>query len=398
MALFAKRTARMTASEARVLLKVIGHPEMISFGGGLPSPDSFPVSDIAAICKKVLEKHGPQALQYGTTEGYEGLRVSLARRMQKYGIGCDARDLMITTGSQQVLDLIGKIFLDPGDVAVVESPTYFGAFGAWNAYEPQYATIPMDDKGMVTGRLDALLTTLEREGKTVKFVYCIPNGHNPAGTTMPLARRKQLLRVAEKHKVLVVEDDPYAELFYEDHRIPPVKSFDRTGTVIYTSTFSKVLAPGFRLGWVIAAPHILQKLNIAKQGADLCSNTFAQYVAREYMDSGMMDRQIPKIRAMYKRKRDIMLAALEEHFPPGCTWTRPKGGLFLWVMLPKRINTTEMLHDAINAKVAYVRGEACCVDATCKNAMRLNFSNTADDLIEEGIKRLAKLIRARMRA
>lgn len=395
---YADRVKEMRASEIRELLKVTEHPEVISFAGGMPSPDSFPVSAIKKMVVKVLEKHGKQALQYGTTEGLESLREALAKRMKKFGIKCNKDEILIASGSEQAIDLIAKIFINPGDYIVVENPTYLGAIVSFNSYQARFIPIPMDEKGMITSALEE---ALKKCRKLPKFIYTVPIFQNPSGATLSLERRKHMLKLAEKYKIPIVEDDAYSELRYSGRSLPSLKSLDRKGIVIYLRTFSKILAPGLRLGWVVADKKILKKLVIAKQGTDSCTNTLSQYIADEYLRSGLIDKQIPKIRKMYKKKRDIMLKALKKYFPKEVKWTKPDGGLFVWVELPKYFDTEDtqdMFGEAIKEKVAFVHGAAFFVDRKGhKNTMRLNFSNADDKKIVIGIKRLAKIIKKRMR-
>jgi 2-aminoadipate transaminase len=393
---YADRTEFMKASEIRELLKLTENPDIISFGGGMPSPNAFPIKTVERITKKVLEKHGVQALQYGPTEGITPLREALIKRMKKTRkINCNLEQIIITSGSQQVLDLTPKILINPGDYIVVECPSYVGALSAFNCYQPSYIPIGMDENGMKTDALEEKIKA-NRE-KPIKFIYTIPAFQNPTGVSLSLERKKHLLEIAEQYDILVLEDEAYSELNYSGKSVPSLKSMDKSGKVIYTHTLSKVLSPGFRLGWLVANEEIIKKMSIAKQGVDLCTNMLAQFIAEEYIRSGYIDKQIPKIRKMYKKKRDIMIKALEKHFPEGSRWTKPEGGMFIWVSLPERIDTKEMFLDAIKAKVAYVNGAAFCVDGSGRNCMRLNFSNTDDDKIEEGIKRLAKIIKERLK-
>ncbi len=392
---YADRTKKMKASEIREILKITQNPEIISFAGGLPSPHSFPVKMIEKITDRVLERHGSQALQYSPTEGLKELRELLIKRMKKKGIKCNMDEIIITTGSQQLLDLTAKIFFNRGDYLTVECPTYLGALAAFNAYQPNYIPISMDDEGMKIEDLEEKLK--ENKKKPMDLIYTVPTFQNPSGVTMSLERRKQILEIARKYNLLILEDDPYSELRYSGKPVTPIKSLDKYDIVIYTSTFSKILSPGFRLGWVVANKEIIRKMVIAKQGADLCTNTFVQWIAEEYLRSGLIDKQIPKIRKIYKRKRDLMLKALKKHFPKGAKWTEPEGGMFLWVTLPGHINTKEMFQEAIKEKVAYVHGAAFCVDGKGHNTMRLNFSNAEDKKIDIGIKKLAKLIKKRMK-
>ena len=393
---YADRTNFMKASEIRELLKLTEDPDIISFGGGMPSPKAFPIKIVERITKKVLEKHGVQALQYGPTEGITPLREALIKRMKKTrGIKCNLNQIIITTGSQQVLDLVPKILINPGDYIVVESPTYVGALSAFNCYQPNYISISMDENGMKTDELEEKIKA--NKDKTIKFIYTIPEFQNPSGVSMSSERKKHLLEIAETYDILILEDEAYSELEYTRKRMPPLKSMDKDDRVIYTHTLSKVLSPGFRLGWVVGNEELIRKMAIAKQGTDLCTNMLVQFIAEEYIKSGFIDKQIPKIRKMYKKKRDIMLKALEKHFPKGSCWNKPEGGMFIWVILPDNIDTKEIFADAIKAKVAYVPGASFCVDESGKNCMRLNFSNTDDDKIEEGIKRLAKIIKERLK-
>ena len=392
---YADRTNFMKASEIRELLKLTEDPDIISFGGGMPSPKSFPIKFVGKIVKKVLKEHGPQALQYGPTEGITPLREELIKRMEKTrNIKCNLDQIIITTGSQQVLDLVPKILVNPGDFIVVESPTYVGALTAFNAYQPNYIPIQMDKDGMKT---DELEEKIKANKDKIKFIYTIPAFQNPTGVSLSLERRKHLLELAEKYDILILEDEAYSELNYSNKDFPSLKSMDKNDKVTYIHTFSKVLSPGFRLGWVVGSEELIRKIAISKQGADLCTNILVQFIAKEYLESGLIDKQIPKIKRMYKKKRNIMLKALKENFPEGSSWTKPKGGMFIWVTLPEKINTKEMFADAIKAKVAYVHGAAFCVDGKGQNTMRLNFSNTDDNKIEEGIKRLAKIIKERLK-
>jgi len=391
---YADRTSFMKASEIRELLKLTEDPSIISFGGGMPSPHAFPIKIIERITKNILEKHGTQALQYGPTEGLTPLREVLIKRMKKTRkIDCTLEQIIVTSGSQQVLDLIPKILINPGDYIVVECPTYVGALSAFNCYQPQYIPIHMDEEGM---KINELEEEIKINKDKIKFIYTIPNFQNPSGVTLSLDRKKHLLEIAEKYDILILEDEAYSELEYTREIIPSIKSMDKNNRVIYTHTLSKVLSPGFRLGWVVGDEELIRKIAIAKQGVDLCTNSFVQLIAEEYIRTGLIDKQIPKIRKMYKKKRDIMIKALEKHFPSGSCWAKPHGGMFIWVSLPNKINTKEMFLDAIKAKVAYVPGSAFCIDGCGRDCMRLNFSNTDDDKIEEGIERLAKIIKEKL--
>ena len=396
---YAQRTQRMKASAIRELLKFAEQPDMISFGGGFPAADVFPVEEFKRACNYVLEHKGADALQYGGTDGYVPLREMIARHTSAIGINVDIDNILITSGSQQALDLLGKIFINRGDRILVESPTYLGALQAWNAYGAEYITVPADENGMRTDLLEEAL----RIGP--KFIYVLPNFQNPTGTTLPLDRRQKVVELADRYGVPIVEDDPYGQLRYEGVDLPAVELLDSqmrmtsgnyTGNVIYLSTFSKILAPGLRLAWVIAPKEVIRKLSLAKQGTDLHTSTFNQIVAHEVGQHGFIDRHVKVIQDTYRIRRDAMLDALDEHMPEGVSWTKPQGGLFLWVTLPEQFNATEMLQEAICEKVAYVPGEFFHPDGSGKNTMRLNFSFCNPELINEGISRLGKAFKKKL--
>jgi len=394
---YALRTDGIGSSVIRELLKLTSLPDVISFAGGLPAPDVFPIEKFKEAANVVLTEMGERALQYGTTEGYQPLREMIARNATKYGIQISADNVLITTGSQQALDLLGRIFINRGDRVLVESPTYLGALQAWNAYGVKYVTIPFDEDGMQTDLLESRLRT------GIKFIYVLPNFQNPTGVTLSRSRRKELVEMANAYGVPIVEDDPYGQLRYEGEHLPPVVVLDDetrakefpiySGNVIYTSTFSKILAPGLRLAWVVAPTDVITKLVQAKQGCDLHTSTLCQYIAYQVANDAWMKTHIQMIRKTYKERRDVMLKALEENMPEGVKWTKPKGGLFLWVTLPETIDTTEMFNLAVKEKVAFVPGAPFYPLGGGKNTMRLNFSNSKPDLIVEGIKRLAKVIK-----
>jgi 2-aminoadipate transaminase len=397
---YAQRTQRMKSSTIRDLLKLTARPGVISFAGGLPAPELFPVEEFRKAADKVLELHGPQALQYSTTEGHPGLREMIVRHMARYGIVVGIDNVLITTGSQQALDLIGKVLINPGDKVLTEEPTYLGALQAFTMYGAEYITIPLDEDGLQTNHLDAAL----RCGP--KFLYVLPNFQNPAGTTLSLARRLELVEIAERHGVPILEDDPYGQLRFEGDHLPPLVVLDAEmrhcrnngkyrGNVIYLSTFSKTLAPGLRLGWVVAPTDVITRLVQAKQGTDLHSSTFDQMVVHQVASGGFIDRHVRRIREVYRRRRDLMLRCLERAFPDpslGVSWTRPQGGLFLWVELPESIDTTQLLEEAVEQKVAFVPGVAFHPLGGGHHTMRLNFSNASEANIEEGIARLGRVI------
>ncbi len=397
---YAQRVQRMKSSAIRELLKITSLPGVISFGGGLPAPDVFPVEEFMDACQRVLSTKGAEALQYGTTEGYMPLREMIARHTARYGISVSVDNIMITSGSQQALDLLGKIFINHGDRVLVELPTYLGALQAWNTFGAEYVAVPFDEDGMQTDELEKAL----RYGP--KFIYVLPNFQNPTGVTTSLERRKNIVELADRYGVPIIEDDPYGQLRFEGEHLPAVEVLDSemrginhgsyAGNVIYLSTFSKILAPGVRLAWVIAPAEVINKLVQAKQGSDLHTATFNQMVAYEVGRGGFYDKHIKKICAVYKERRDVMLDALEEHMPEGVQWTRPQGGLFLWATLPNGLNSTDILQTAVERKVAFVPGEPFYPNGGGTNAMRLNFSYSTPDKINEGISRLGNVLREYM--
>ena len=394
---YAHRTQRMGSSAIRELLKYTEQPDIISFAGGLPAPDVFPVEEFGSACQKVLHDYGSQALQYGTTEGYLPLREMIARHTIRYGIDVTADNILITSGSQQALDLLGRILLNRGDRILVESPTYLGALQAWNAYGAEYVTVQSDEDGMNTDALEEALRT------GPKFIYVLPNFQNPTGVTLSLERRNKLIDLADRYGVPIIEDDPYGQLRYEGEHLPSVVVLDNQfrgnsnpeyrGNVIYMSTFSKLLAPGLRLGWVVAPPEVIRKLVIAKQACDLHTATFNQIVAYEVGHGGFLDTHIHVIRECYGHRRDVMLGALDSYFPPGVEWTHPEGGLFLWATMPEDLDAAEVLQSAVKRKVAFVPGEPFHPCGGGKNTMRLNFSFATPENIQEGIYRLSQVMK-----
>jgi 2-aminoadipate transaminase len=397
---YAQRTREIKSSAIRELLKITQRPEIISFAGGLPAPDVFPVDRFQEACRRVLESNAHTALQYGATEGYEPLREMVARHLSRYCIRAKAENVLITTGSQQALDLIGKLLINPGDKVLVEAPTYLGALQAFNVYGADYLSVQSDDDGLRTELLEPSL----RLGP--KFMYVLPNFQNPAGTTLSEGRRHELVLLADKYGIPIVEDDPYGQLRYEGEHLPPLVVLDREnlrrddgyslGNVIYLSTFSKTLAPGLRLGWIVAPPDVIAKLVQLKQGADLHTSTFTQVVAYEVAKDGFLDEHVKLIRKVYGARRDAMLEALKHTFPAEVKWTHPQGGLFLWVTLPNAMDCQSLFEVALKQNVAFVPGD--CFYAAAANGeghrhFRLNFSYMPPDLIREGIKRLAVAVK-----
>jgi 2-aminoadipate transaminase len=395
--LYSDRAGKMRKSVIRELLKVAQDPEIISFAGGLPNPNSFPIDDLNTVILSVMKNSGKSALQYGTTQGLMDLRKAIAERAYKDGINdISADNVIITNGSQQALDIVGKLFLNPGDMALVGLPTYLGGINAFKSYESNLTGIPLDKHGMMVDVLEDTIKDLIREDIIPKFVYVVPTFQNPAGVVMPEKRRKQLIDIASEYNMVIVEDDPYGKLSYDIDHVKPIKAFDDEGRVIYLSTFSKILAPGFRLAWTIASEELTRKMIICKQALDLCTNTFTQYIANEFIRQGSLDLHILKINEMYKPKRDKMISAIEHNFPGDYTCNKPQGGMFAWVTLPEGIDTETMFLDAIKHKVAYVHGKAFHVDGGGERSLRLNFSYSSNDQIEEGICRLAKVIEERL--
>ncbi len=397
---YAMRTQRIKGSAIRELLKLTEMPDVISFGGGMPAPEVFPTEEFSVACEKVLREQGAQALQYGPTDGYMPLREMIARHSARYGIEVTPENILITSGSQQALDLVGKLFINRGDRILVESPTYLGALQAWNAYGAEYVSVPSDQDGIIISELEKAL----RFGP--KFIYALPNFQNPTGVTYSLERREKLVELADRYGVPIIEDDPYGQLRFEGENLPSIAFLDNksrdqnggySGNVIYLSTFSKTLAPGMRLAWVIAPAEVITKMVQAKQGTDLQTPTFNQIVAYEVAKNGFIDQHVLTIRKIYRERRDIMLEELEKNMPAGVTWTHPHGGLFLWLTLPEYMDTTTILQDAIAEKVAFVPGESFYPYGGVKNSMRLNFSNAKPEKIREGIQRLSIVVKKYLR-
>ena len=394
---YAHRIRSMGSSVIRELLKYAEKPDIISFAGGMPAPEVFPQEQLQVACNTVLAKHGEMALQYSPTEGYLPLREMITQRTARYMVEVTPKNILITSGSQQALDFIGRLFVNRGDYIVVESPSYLGALQAWNAYGAQYIPVPMDEDGMLVDQLEEAL----RKGP--KFIYVLPNFQNPSGATLSLERRKKVIELADKYGVPIVEDDPYGQLRYEGEHIPSLVHLDSefrgydgdcySGNVIYLSTFSKLLAPGLRLAWVIAPEQVIRKLVIAKQAADLHTATFNQYVAYEVGKDGFIDKHVNYIRSVYRERRDVMLEMMDEMFPSEARWTKPHGGMFLWGILPERIDAADVLKVALERKVAFVPGAAFHTTHTGANTMRINFSYSNPETIREGITRLGTTLK-----
>lgn len=390
---FAKRMEGLKGSEIRELLKLTEKPEVISFAGGLPAPELFPVEEMKEISKIVLEESGTQALQYSTTEGFNPLREQIAKRMNsKNKTNITRDDILITNGSQQGLDFAGKVFLDEGDVVLCESPSYLGAINAFKAYRPNFIEVPTDNNGMIMEELEKILETTEN----IKMIYVIPDFQNPTGRTWPLERRKKFMEIISKYEIPVIEDNPYGELRFEGYSLPSLKSMDKKGLVIFLGTFSKIFCPGYRLGWTCASQEILSKFIFVKQGADLQASSISQREVSKFIDLYDLDEHVNKIKEVYERRRDLMLNTMKAEFPEGIEYTHPEGGLFTWVELPKHLDSKVIMEDCLKNNVAYVPGGSFFPNGGKENCFRLNYSNMPDDRIVEGIKRLGGVLKQYM--
>src|SRR3954468_10573949 len=390
--LFAARTRGMKSSAMRDLMAVIARPEVISLAGGLPDTGAFPSSTLAAGMERVARESSAEALQYGPTEGLAGAKDCIVEVMEAEGIRADPEDMIVTAGGQQVIDLVARALVDPGDVVLAEAPTYPGAVPVFSSYQADVVQIDMDDDGMRVDLMEETLDRLEREGRRPKFIYTIPTFQNPGGVTMSLPRRRRLVEVARERELLVLEDNPYGLLRYEGTPVPTLRQLDGGLYVMYLGTFSKILSPGIRLGWVLAPPPVLEKINLGKQAADLCSSTLSQLMVTAYFEQARWRDYIESVAETYRARRDTMLDALAEHSPPSATWTRPNGGLFIWATLPDFIDTTDLLARALRDNVAFVPGEAAYLDGRGRTSMRLNFSGRDEDAIREGIRRIGEVV------
>jgi 2-aminoadipate transaminase len=390
--LFASRTKVMKSSAMRDLMAVTARPEVISLAGGLPDTSTFPPDTFAAVAQRIAAESCAKALQYGPTEGLDETKACIAQVMAAEGMRVAPEDLIVTTGGQQVIDLVTKTLIDPGDVVIAEGPTYPGAVPVFSAYQADVVQVDMDADGMRVDLLEETLDRLERDGRRPKFIYTVPSFQNPAGVTMSQPRRRRLVEVAHERELLVLEDNPYGLLRYEGDPPPPLLSLDGGVYVMYLGTFSKILSPGIRLGWVVAPPPVLEKINLGKQAADLCTSTLSQLMVQAYFEESRWRDYVESLTEVYRARRDTMLDALADHFPRQAEWTRPAGGLFIWVTLPDFIDTTDLLARALRDNVAFVPGEAAFLDGRGRNAMRLNFSGSDEDAIREGIRRIGEVV------
>lgn len=389
---FANRMSRIGVSAVREILKVTERPEIISFAGGLPAPELFPVEVIARAHAEVFATSGNAALQYSTTEGWLPLRNWIADRMISQGIETDADRILITNGSQQGIDLVAKVFLDKGDKVIVENPCYIAALQAFNAYEAEFVALDSDEDGMKVDNLERAI-----QESNAKLIYLVANFHNPKGTTLALERRKKLIELSRLYRIPILEDNPYGELRYRGEPVPTLASMDKDGLVIHLSTFSKTLSPGLRIGWIVAAAEIIQELNVCKQAADLHTSTIAQRAAARVLESFDYDAHIAGLCRVYGERCETMISAIETHFPSETKWTKPEGGLFLWVELPENVNGTKLLDAALQERVAFVPGAPFFAKAARENFIRLNFSNSKPEKISEGIARLGKVMKKQIR-
>ena len=393
--LYSERTKLLRASDVRELLKYTQDTTIISFGGGLPSPDAFPLDDLRLIFEELLHEDNTPALQYGPTNGDPLLRRALATMLQGREIPATADGVLVTHGAQQSLELLSRVFLDPGDFVVVTQPTYLGIFTAAAVYEPTYHGVPADEEGMLTDVLEEDLRALSMDGLRPKFIYVVSTFHNPTGVTMSLRRRRQLADLAATYEVPVIEDDPYYDVRFEGDPIPPIAAIDKEGWVLYLGSFSKVLAPAFRVGFTYGPADLVNKMSLAKQGVDLFTNGFGQRAAERYLSLGLMEKHLPVIRKLYRRKRDIMLKAMAESWPETAEWTKPQGGLFLWTTVDPRIDTKELLPKAAARGVVYIPGHGFYAGQPQTNHMRLNFSFPSDANIRKGIPILGSVLAER---
>ena len=391
---FASRMDNLKGSAIRELLALANQPDILSFAGGMPAPELFPLEKVKAATDAVLEEQGQVALQYSSTNGFEHFRQQIADRMEaKLNIHTTADNILVTSGSQQGLDFSARVFVNPGDTIIIESPSYLGALNAFKACEPNFVAIPTDDNGMIMEELEKVLATDDK----VKMIYVIPDFQNPSGRTWPMERRKAFMEIVNKYEIPVIEDNPYGELRFEGEMLPALKSMDTKGLVVFLGTFSKIFAPGYRLGWVCADGEILAKYNFMAQAASLQASTEAQLVCSKFIDMFDLDEHVNTIKANYAKRRDAMMRTMEREFPPEAKFTHPNGGLFTWVELPEYINTKEMAKQCLEQNVAYVPGDGFFPDEGHNNCIRLNYSKLNEEEIEKGMTILGQVIKANLK-
>ncbi len=391
---YAARAHRMRASEIRALFSVASRPEVVSLAGGMPYIGGLPLEELGAMAQRLIVEQGEVALQYGSGQGDEGLREQITQVMALEGISAHPDDVVVTTGSQQALDLVSTVFLDPGDVVVAEAPSYVGALGVFRAHEADVVHVPMDADGLIPVALDRTLGELAAAGKRVKFLYTVPNFHNPGGVTLTMERRPQVVEICQRHGVLILEDNPYGLLGFDSEPLPAMRSMSEEG-VIYLGSFSKTFAPGYRVGWAVAPHAVREKLVLASEAAILSPSNASQLAIRAYLEHFDWQGQIKKFREQYRERRDAMISALEEHIPEA-SWNVPDGGFYVWVKLPEGLDAKSMLPRAVTARVAYVAGTAFYADGQGRGYMRLSYCYPTPDRIREGVRRLATVIDAEM--
>lgn len=385
--MYSERISGLRSSAIRDILKLMSRPGIISFAGGLPAPELFPIKEIGDAAAKVLSKHGSSALQYSITEGLIPLREKIIKKIDPDSKYLSLENIIITQGSQQGLDLISKLFLDKGDAVFTETPSYLGALQAFQLFQANVIAIPSDEKGIQAVELEKRLKT-----QKPKLIYLMPNFQNPTGVTLSMERRMELVRLAKNYDMLIVEDDPYGELIFEGEKLPSLFSLAQSRNFIYMSSFSKTIAPGFRVAYVIADKEIIKKFTIVKQGTDLHTNTLGQYIVNEYLENGNYHEHINLLRETYKVRRDCMLSAMEKYFPKSAKWNKPAGGMFIWAILQEGYDAREILMRCIEKNVAFVPGQEFFPDGSGKDTMRLNFSNASAENIEEGIRRVGEVL------
>ena len=388
---YSKRVPADGTDAVGAILQAAADPKIISFAGGLPAPELFPVKEMKAAVDKVFEEHGQEAMQYGAAKGVTALREVIQQHVkEKEDVDSELDNVLVTTGSEQALDLVGKAFVDPGDTVLVEQPTYLCALDVFRSYGANFASVEMDEDGM---KMDALEEALKANPNT-KLIYTVPNFQNPTGRTMTEERRKQLAELAEKYDVYVLEDNPYGEIRFAGQHVPAVKSFDKSGHVLYMSTFSKTLAPGFRLGWLVADKNVVNKLTVLKQSADLHTDNLAQFAVAQFFADNDVDAHVKEISALYGKRKDLMLEGIKKYFPEGVKYTDPEGGMFLWVEVLGVDDTVELFKECLEHDVAFVPGDPFFAGEVQPGAFRLNYSNMKEDQIEVGLKRLGAALTA----
>lgn len=385
---FSKRSETVHASQVRELLKIINNNDIISFGGGLPAEETFPIEEMKVVCNEVLEEQKGKSMQYSTSEGFDDLREIIVEIMREKNINVDIDNILITSGSQQGLDLTAKTFIDEGDTIICESPTYLSAINAFKPFFPRFEEVLIDDNGLIPEELEKIL----KNNENIKFLYTVPDFQNPTGVTLSLDRRKELMNLANKYHLLIVEDNPYSEINFTGEYLPTLKSLDTEDRVVYLSTFSKTVCPGFRIGWVCAPKEIIKKFVLLRQGADLHTNIFSQMQVAKFFEKYDVKEHIKKNIDIYKNRCDSMLEAIKEEFPAEVKYTKPTGGLFLWVTLPEYMDSEKLLQSALKKGVAFVTGEAFYANGGHKNTLRLNYSGIDEEKIRKGIKILGEVI------